>query len=216
MDKNSFDFKTEKTARYFTLGDASQAKFLIIALHGYGQLPSYFLKKFEGIHSDYFVVAPEGLHRFYLNGPSGRVGASWMTKEAREADLFDTSNYLKKLLIHLKGTYQLEKTILLGFSQGGATSARLYSEIPNEFDQLILWASVFPPDIDSSKELSFANRGEQPTFVIGAEDEFFKDEFQSEMIELYTNKGFKTKLFSGTHTIDLATLNQVLITSQNN
>ena len=26
------------------------------------------------------------MHRFYLEGSSGRVGASWMTKEAREDD----------------------------------------------------------------------------------------------------------------------------------
>jgi hypothetical protein len=73
----------EKTIRYFTIGDIEKAKYLLIALHGYGQLSSYFGKKFEDLPNEFFIVIPEGMHRFYLDGTSGRVGASWMTKEAR-------------------------------------------------------------------------------------------------------------------------------------
>ena len=39
----------------------------------------------------YTIIAPQGLHKFYLEGTSGRVGASWMTKENREDDI---KNYL--------------------------------------------------------------------------------------------------------------------------
>lgn len=215
-EKQSFDFKTSKTARYFTLGNSTKANCIILALHGYGQLPSYFLNKFEGISPEYFVVAPEGLHRFYLNGTSGRVGASWMTKEARESDLNDTSYYLKQLITELTNKYQIKKIILLGFSQGGATAARLYSDLPMAFDQLILWASVFPPDIDTSKELCFSKSKKSPYFVLGEKDEFFHGDIKDKMIAAYVLKGFKTVLFDGAHTIDLSILNEVLFASQNN
>ena len=37
-------------------------------------------------------MAPEGLSRFYLEGFSGKVGATWMTREDR---LNDIDNYLR-------------------------------------------------------------------------------------------------------------------------
>jgi len=54
----------QKTARYFTHGNLDEANSLLICLHGYGQLPTYFGRKFEAVDKNYFVVIPEGLHRF--------------------------------------------------------------------------------------------------------------------------------------------------------
>ena len=72
-------------------------------------------------------------------------------KEAREDDIKDNINWLTEWLTdHLKeNTY--DKIILLGFSQGGTAAARWYYNNPGQFDQLILWASVFPPDISKPK-----------------------------------------------------------------
>ena len=86
-----------KTMRYFTIGDIDKADKLLYVLHGYGQLASYFIKSFDKISDSYFVVAPEGMHRFYLKGTSGRVGASWMTKEAREIDIDENTKNLALL-----------------------------------------------------------------------------------------------------------------------
>ena len=145
-----------KTMRYFTIGDINKADKLIYVLHGYGQLASYFLKSFEKLSDSYLIIAPEGMHRFYLNGTSGRVGASWMTKEAREIDIFENTQNLNKL----NNTFdkKFKKTIILGFSQGGATAARWFFNNSKKFDQLILWASVFPPEIDLSNEISNNNK----------------------------------------------------------
>src|SRR5690554_3872961 len=41
------------------------------------------------------------MHRFYRKGTQGRVGASWMTKEARLDDIEDNHKYLDKLAEHL-------------------------------------------------------------------------------------------------------------------
>ncbi|MCZ8216519.1 MAG: phospholipase, partial [Cyclobacteriaceae bacterium] len=80
----SFQFK----ARYQTLGklDANTRKVWFV-LHGYGQLAEYFLRKFKSLEAqEIFVIAPEGLSRFYMEdvtrrsqGGSQRVGATWMT-----------------------------------------------------------------------------------------------------------------------------------------
>jgi predicted esterase len=35
---------------------------VLIALHGYGQLAKYFIRKFEVLNETYVVVCPEGPH----------------------------------------------------------------------------------------------------------------------------------------------------------
>ncbi len=196
-----------KTFRYFTFGNPEKAKFILYVLHGYGQLAEYFIRKFHDLGEDYFIVAPEGMHRFYLKGSSGRVGASWMTKEAREQDISDTQNWLKQLKQEIDSRYSFQKEIVLGFSQGGATSARwnTINSIPNQ----IYWASVFPPDIDSKTIISIENRANKH-FVLGTQDEYFNSEQQLSTLSFYTDLGFNTHAFNGSHSIDNITLNQIL------
>ena len=196
-----------KTFRYFTFGNPEKAKYILYVLHGYGQLAEFFIRKFQDLGEDYFVVAPEGMHRFYLKGSSGRVGASWMTKEAREQDISDTQNWLNHLKQEINSTYSFQKEIVLGFSQGGATAARwnTINSIPNQ----IYWASVFPPDLDSKTIISIENRANKH-FVLGTQDEYFNSEQQLSTLSFYTDLGFNTHTFNGPHTIDTITLKQIL------
>jgi len=197
-------------ARYFTHGNI-EAENLIIALHGYGQLGSYFIQKFESLNPEkYFVVVPEGLHRFYLNGTSGRVGASWMTKENRETDISNYINYLETVLNEICVAAEFRKKILLGFSQGGATASRFAATTKFKFDAAILWASVFPPDIEP---MNIQKHAAQKNFlVIGDEDPYYTGEdFVSEQNKLI-KAGIKFDLirFNGKHTIQTETLEKIL------
>lgn len=196
----------QKTFRYQQIGELDQATQLLIVLHGYGQLAEFFIRKFNDVPENYLVVAPEGMHRFYLNGTSGRVGASWMTKEDRESDITDNLNWLNQLLNELKEKKKFEKIILLGFSQGGATAARWYYSKKVPFDQLILWASVFPPDLERPQINSKSNN----YFVIGTEDEFYNDEAQMTEIDFYQKIGFQTLQFQGKHDIHNTTMLEIL------
>ena len=201
--------QVSKTFRYFTLGNPEKAKKLLVVLHGYGQLPEYFIQKFKAFENDYFIVAPEGMHRFYLKGSSGRVGASWMTKEERLTDISDTINYLNSLYSHIAQRFDVNQISILGFSQGAATAARWFYSNENLANELIIWASVFPPDLEISVEInpsfSFTNK-----FVIGKHDEYFTQEQQNELIEFYKDKGFEVFQFDGKHDIDSSTLTRVL------
>lgn len=179
---------------------------LVIALHGYGQLAKFFLRKFQGLQSKGRVVAPEGPHRFYLQGSSGRVGASWMTKEARELDIQDNLVWLNALMSELQKSYSPKKITLLGFSQGAATAARWYQQNPSAFDQLILWAAVFPPDVDPG---TFPK--ENPMhFVLGTEDEYYQGEEAQQLLRHYQSMGFKVHTFAGKHDIDGEVLKRLL------
>ena len=198
-----------KTFRYWISGDMEKADNLLVVMHGYGQLAAYFIRKFKDVSENYLVVAPEGMHRFYLNGTSGRVGASWMTKEDRESDIADNLNWLTKLMAELTEKKSFEKTILLGFSQGGATAARWFYSERIQFDHLILWASIFPPDIEKPTTKLNSNN----YFVIGNADPFFDENTQDSEIEFYQNNGFNTVRFDGKHDIEIETLNHILNSS---
>lgn len=202
----SHSFKASKTYRFFCIPSENSSKNLLVALHGYGQLAAFFIKKFNACSNDYTILAPEGPHRFYKNGYSGRVGASWMTKEAREDDIKDNINWLTEWLTdHLKEN-KYDKIILLGFSQGGATAARWYYNNPNLFDQLILWASVFPPDISKPK-IKLPNNN---LYVVGKNDEFINDEMRLNEVKFYQNIGFDTHVYDGNHDIDPFVIQQIL------
>lgn len=202
----SHSFKASKTYRFFCIPSENSSKNLLVALHGYGQLAAFFIKKFNACSNNYTILAPEGPHRFYKNGYSGRVGASWMTKEARVDDIKDNINWLTEWLTsHLKEN-KYDKIILLGFSQGGATAARWYYNNPNLFDQLILWASVFPPDISKPK-IKLPNNN---LYVVGKNDEFINDEMRLNEVKFYQNIGFDTHVYDGNHDIDPFVIQQIL------
>lgn len=196
-----------KTARYEIIGSIDQAKIIVFALHGYGQLAPYFIRKFEGLDEKIAVITPEGLHRFYLSGSSGRVGASWMTKEDRENDIQDNLNYLNALYTHLCINKEKSTIVLLGFSQGGATAARWFAESPQLFHNLIMWASIFPPDI--SFPLVFTETQDH-FFVVGDQDEYFDGSEIETVCDFYNAQGFKCLRFSGGHTIDTNLLKGIL------
>ena len=111
-------------ARYHQLGELNtKTKHLIFALHGYGQQSKYFIRKFRSlVEYGICIIAPEGLNRFYLEGYSGRVGATWMTKEDRETDILNYLRYLNAIYAQL--TTHSVKVTILGFSQGAATESR--------------------------------------------------------------------------------------------
>ena len=205
MEPKSFEIKTNKTQRCFTHGDLKKSTNLLIVLHGYGQLAEHFIRKFQQLPEDYYIVAPEAMHHFYLNGSSGRVGASWMTKEARVLDIEDNHKYLDGVLGAINSKKSFEKIILLGFSQGGATAAR-WNVQRNDIDQLILWASVFPPDLEESS----VGNSKNGTFVIGKHDEFYDAAAQANEISKYRSLHFQIVEYDGKHDIDADTLINIL------
>jgi predicted esterase len=205
MEPKSFEIKTSKTQRYFTHGDLKKTTKLLIVLHGYGQLAEHFIRKFHQLPENYYIVAPEAMHHFYLNGSSGRVGASWMTKENRINNITDNNEYLNNLVDFLQTENEFSELLVLGFSQGGATAARWNAQ-RKDIDQLILWASVFPPDLEES---SFSN-SKNGTFVIGKQDEFYDAVAQDKEINKYRSLGFEIVVYDGKHDIDADTLKNLL------
>jgi predicted esterase len=187
----------EQKRRYYQNDLAGKQK-ILIALHGYGQLAQFFYRKISFLSDDWGILVPEGPHRFYLEGSSGRVGASWMTKEWRAQDIEDNIAYLQQLIEKVRAEHTHTTFHLLGFSQGGATAARLFQRCPEFFAQLILWASVFPPDLEKQ---AFPKK-KKLDFVLGKQDPYFDTEGHIKIIHEYRSLGFETHTFQGLHDLN--------------
>lgn len=165
----------------------------------------YFLRKFEQLQrSDVLFVAPEGLHRFYLQGSSGRVGSSWMTKEDRLNDINDYNRMLDQVaqMVHDSAIKPFETVSILGFSQGVATACRWanYSRFP--FDSLVNWAGAYPPDLDFEAALQNL-KPKQLIMLVGDNDQYISEERLQEHLEFLEQQKLPTQLirFSGAHDI---------------
>ncbi|MCC5920971.1 MAG: phospholipase [Cyclobacteriaceae bacterium] len=175
--------------------------------HGYGQLTPYFSRKFRAIDKAHRVlIFPEGLHRFYLSGTNGRVGASWMTKEKRALDIKNYVTYLNTLieekLKELHASHEV-KIGILGFSQGAATVSRWVQELDISIDYMILWGGIFPEDLELNK-ISTRLKDVKSFVVFGKGDEFVKpDHFPliSKQLQNFP-ANVQEVLYDGGHDID--------------
>jgi predicted esterase len=201
-------------ARYFKLGEQSErTKEIWFVLHGYGQLAQYFLNKFKNLpENDIVVIAPEGLSRFYLQDVAtrsqtgnNRVGASWMTRESRLVDIENYITYLTSIYNHEVKTGIPVK--LLGFSQGAATASRWVMQSGVNFNSLILWAGIFPNDIDFEKGKEFF-KTKDVKIVFGSKDQFLTPERIDEIKVLLDklNLTYSPIVFDGAHEIHAPTL----------
>ena len=186
----------------------SSSNNVLIALHGYGQLATFFIQKFESISDQWKIITPEATHRFYLNGTSGRVGASWMTREWRLQDIAEHQHMLDELYMSILSENPNAKIHLLGFSQGGATAARWVQYTKFPIQSLTLWASVFPPDLEGLTNSEAFNKLHK-TFVLGTNDPYYSTDEQAKIIQFYKELGFKTVIFEGEHTIDQTVLKSI-------
>lgn len=202
-----------KTARYFLSSELSaEIEEVWFVCHGYAQLASYFIKSFEVLADPkVLIVAPEGFHRFYWNGFSGRVVASWMTKEDRGDDIQDYVNYLdsvyKEVLSSLNKNVKIN---VLGFSQGTATICRWLTKGSSRADNLLIWAGSIPDDLDLTETKTFFDKLNL-LIVVGDQDEFIsEDQVNIHTLLLEKNKiDFELIRFKGKHAIDPETLKDI-------
>lgn len=170
-----------RTARYYTLGPTHGFPAdLWIVCHGYGQLAERFLRQFAPLDDGTrLIVAPEALSRFYLDpipvrrrDAVPRVGATWMTREARASEIGDYVNYLEQVAVEVRRGLggAAPRIVVLGFSQGAATVSRWMATSELRADHLVLWGGTIPPELDLAA-WSARLHDASVTLVAGATDE---------------------------------------------
>ncbi len=185
----ALDVAFQFSARYYKAGTLNkQTRQLWFVLHGYGQLAQYFIRKFRTLEDHGIcVIAPEGLSRFYLEDVSSRVqsgnnrvGATWMTRENRLADIQNYLQYLNAIYTTEVPADNKIPVTILGFSQECRDGYTMGLESKVAIRPITFMGGNFPPDIDfASGKLAFKNK--TTSIVYGAADPFLKDDRFAEM-----------------------------------
>src|SRR5881296_864028 len=204
-----------RTARYYTIGSPGPStREVWFACHGYGQGASRFLEKLRVLDDGQrYLVAPEGLSRFYLSeSPTERrVGASWMTREDRLSEIEDYVRYLDAVYAEVFGSLDRARVSVhaLGYSQGAATVSRWAAMGKAKIDRLTLWGGEFPPDIDLTLDAVVNRlRAARMTLVYGRSDEYITPKVVHGIIERLRQNGipYEEIPFDGGHELNEAVL----------
>jgi predicted esterase len=209
----------QRTARIAVLGSgAPDVRELWYVLHGYGSLATDFLGDFVAIDDGTrMIVAPEALSRFYLEdvqtrvrnrNANAKIGASWMTKHERDAEIEDYIAYLNTVHrdMHAQAGGQAKVTVL-GFSQGAAAASRWVAAGGVNAARLVIWGSSIAPDIDLAAAGSAIRRPET-VIVTGTRDQFATAKIiDAEFARMRAaNFPFRSVSFDGGHRMDHDTL----------
>jgi predicted esterase len=196
------------SAPYYTLNTLSDETTNIwIVCPGYGQLAKYFIKRFDVFDSNsHFIIALQGLSKFYLPDHK-HVGASWMTKEDRATEMKNQQKYFQSVIEKVFENHNLDdmKLNLLGFSQGVSMISRMAASSQMRFENLILWAGGFPPEL-KKEDFSYLSDKAQLKVVLGTKDEYYdlNKNYQTEIDKMESAIGISAEVisFNGKHEIN--------------
>jgi len=209
MNEHSIKIKT--TAHYYSLGELNKdTKEIWLVCHGYGQLAKFFLQKFKSLQEDgVYIIAPEGFNKFYLKGFSGRVGASWMTKEKRDDEIIDHCKFLEQITAEfINQAHENCKLNVLGFSQGTATISRWSLKTNHQFNSLTFWGGKIANDFDFVC-YNLKHPKTKNFVVFGTEDDFYTSDIVNEYKPELYKLNAKWLRYNGGHTIETETLNKI-------
>ena len=218
----SHHLEVTRTARVWSLGDPHprHRSSLWVVCHGYRQLAGRFIGRFTGVaETGKTVVAPEGLSRFYLDpgggahGPEARIGATWMTREDREAEIHDYVRYLDAVVDRWTGraadaddwTGRPEQggPTVLGFSQGCHTACRWVALGRTRPARLVLWGALLPVDPPLS-DYAMRLAAAEVVLVRGMDDPWAKDTAFRGCADRLGAAGVSTRVltYDGGHRVD--------------
>lgn len=199
-----------KTARYFTKGNLNtDTKFIWIVIHGYAQTADSFLSSFESLGASHFIIAPEGLNKFYSRGFSGSPVASWMTSLERENEIADYNQYLNQLVdtLNLKN-YTNAQVVLLGFSQGVSTQTRFLNQTGLAIHFSVMVAGEIGKEFQDNipEKISQTNS----LYLIGNQENILKPEIVEFHEQLFKNSQCIFKVFEGKHEVNKSAIRTIL------
>jgi len=197
---NQHHIQVTKTARFFTLGQLGpRTQEVWLVMHGYAQLAAEFIQDFEVLNDgNRFIVAPEGLNKFYARGFGGKPVATWMTSEDREAEIADYINYLTVLYQSLNIPLHV-KVVVLGFSQGVATASRFIHYTQQKIDAFVIYAGEIAAEL--VEPLSNKITCLPVTYITGTNDPFITLEKHQKVYALMNKLQAKIIEFDGGHEI---------------
>ncbi len=213
MEIQTAYIQVKKTARFATYGTlSSKTKYFWFCLHGSNMRCEQMIYKFKDFNpEEHFVVAPEGLSRFYEKGFGGEVVAAWMTSRDRLKEIDDFSYYLSTLYTNY--TERLTnscKKIILGFSQGGTSVYRWLHQNEVHCDLLLGYSCWIPEDIDLRQSATALNSIPQ-LYTYGLQDQYISEERMNELKSVIERNELEVSILEseGDHRINRENLHKI-------
>lgn len=211
---NKHNISFEFSSSYITYNKLTdKTENIWIVFHGYGQLSKYFIRRFDVLEGDKnYIIAPQGLSKFYVDEDYKNVGASWLTKEDKESDLLNQQKYLIKLMDELKSKIDFSKIKinLFGFSQGVSAFTRLLINYNMKIDNIIIWAGWVPDEFFNINKNVLKDTN--LFFVVGNKDKYYNNPIIKGYIEKFKktlNKEIDYFVFDGGHIVDRKVLKKI-------
>lgn len=163
-------FNTTRTARYYCIGEPGPTiRHVWFCLHGEGQSVADFAAQLSNLNSpERLLILPEALSRYTLPpGPDGSLstGATWFAASDLLPDLADLTNYLNALAeMVLAACPPNTPVTVLGYGHGAAAACRWLASNHIDYERLILYAAIFPPEID--RRATLVGLPERPVNVV--------------------------------------------------
>lgn len=214
-----------RTARYYQIGEPNpMVRDVWVACHGFGQLAADFAAVFEVLRDDTrLILVPEALSRFYLDTRPGhsaasKVGAIWLTREDRDAEIGDIVNYLDALYektVQDLASHGVDRDQMrlhaLGFSQGGPAVSRWAAFGSAVVDRLVPWAHAIPQDVNL-RALGERRPGLAIDIVYGTRDRFIGEDAIEEQRAVLEASGvpFRMHAFKGGHAMNIQMLRELM------
>ena len=215
----------QRTARFYTVGAPNPlVRDVWIVCHGFSQLAGTFAEPFQRLADDRrLIVAPEALSRFYLETRGAHtgaspVGATWMTREDREAEIADNTAYLDRLYEHVVESLARHdvardriRVHALGFSQGAVAVARWAARGAAVIDHLVIWGHDIPIDVNV-RALGERLRDLFISFVVGERDRLVSPEVVERTRGVLEASGvpFEIRTFDGGHVLSGPVLREMM------
>ena len=211
---NKHNISFEFSSSYITCNKLTDnTENIWIVFHGYGQLSKYFIRRFDVLDGDKnYIIAPQGLSKFYVDEDYKNVGASWLTKEDRGSDLLNQQKYLIKLMdeLKLKIDFSKIKINLFGFSQGVSALTRLLMNYNMKVNNVIIWAGWVPDEFfNINKDVL---KDTNLFFVVGNKDKYYNNPIIKgylKKIKNILNKEIDYFVFNGGHIVDRKVLKKI-------
>jgi predicted esterase len=178
-------FTTPRTARYLSLGEPGPAiEHVWVCLHGHGQPVTDLAEQLHNLDTpERLLVLPEALSRYELppaaDEESPRTGAAWFAPNSLLADLADLGTYLDGLAQEVLAACPPGTPLtVLGYGHGAAAACRWLAGNGVDYDRLILYAAVFPAEID--RRATLVALPERPVLVVSTTTDTYSPEAAGE------------------------------------
>ncbi|TGD77851.1 hypothetical protein [Hymenobacter wooponensis] len=179
-------FTTPRTARYISLGEPGPGiQHVWFCLHGREQSLQDFASQLVNLDTpERLLVLPEGLSRYALPAldttpETAATVASWLAPDSSEADLADLTVYLNGLAAQVLAACPPNTPVtVLGFGHGAAIACRWLAAGRIPYDRLVLYASIFPAEID--RQATLAALPNRPVTVVTTTTDTFTSEAAGE------------------------------------